>query len=149
MHPPRSALPVIVLLAASVLSACGGKGPNDSDNPPAPPDVAANFAQPIDAHGADGSWSLKVRDTQLMLSRYGQPDLVVTAPGAMITPHQATWVAALPDKSSMTVKLYASACVFPATQETHAFAAEVDLPDAAPLSGCGDAVAAPKPAAKK
>ena len=148
MHPRRSALSLVLLLAAGALSACGGRSPTASDNPPAPPDVAANFAQPIDAKAADGSWSLKVRDNQLTLSRYAQPDLTVTAPGAMITSHQATWIASLPDKQSMTVKLYASACVYPATQETHAFAAEVDMPDSAPLSGCGDAVGSPKPAAK-
>ena len=147
MHPPRFALSALVLLAAGALSACNGKGPNASDNPPLPPDVAANFAQPFDATAADGSWSLKVRDTQITLSRYAQPDLVATAPGAMITAHDATWIAPLPDKRSLTVKLYASACTYPGSQQVHAFAAEVDLPDATPLSGCADPATAPKPAA--
>ncbi|MBS0331735.1 MAG: hypothetical protein JSS35_03120 [Proteobacteria bacterium] len=138
MHLRRSAL--LAALACTALAACG-RSPNATDNPPAPPDVAANFAQPIDAKAADGSWSLKVRDSQLTLSRYGQPDLTVSAPGAMIEPHQATWIASMPDNQKMTVKIYASPCTDPATTETHAFSAEVDLPDTAPLSGCGDAVA--------
>ncbi|HEY3949707.1 hypothetical protein [Phenylobacterium sp.] len=149
MHPPRStAALAAATLAALALCACGGKGPTSNDNPPAPPDVAANFVQPINAEAADGSWSLKIRDNQLTLSRPGQPDVTATAPGASIQPHQATWTAPLADKRPMTVKIYASSCVYPATVETHAFAAEVDMPDDSPLSGCADPVTAPKPAAK-
>lgn len=144
----------VAALGVLALAGCNSKGPNAAENPPAPPDLAANFTQPIDAKAADGSWSLKIRDTQLTLSRYGQADLALTAPGVMIEPHQATWIAKLPDNQQITVKVYASSCSFPATSVNHPFSVEVDQPNAAPLSGCGDAVGAPKavaaaPATKK
>ena len=143
----RSALPFAALaLIAGALCACGkGKAP-PMDNPPPPPDVAANFNQPIDAKGADGSWTLKVRGNDITLSRYAEPDVTATAPGAIIMPHEATWIAKMADSRTMTVKLYASPCSYPATTEVHGFAAEIELPGASPLSGCGDVVAAPKAA---
>lgn len=153
---PSAAASVAALsLAAMALGACGGPDPTKDGSPPAPPDVAANFAQPIDAKAADGSWTLKIRDNRLTLSRYGQADVSADAPGAMIQPHEATWVAPLDANQSMTVKIYASVCQYPATTENHSFAAEIDLPNTAPLSGCGDpaggpkAVAATKAVAKK
>lgn len=147
MHLPRSAsVATVTALAVLTLAACNkGKEP-PMDNPPAPPDLAANFSQPIDAKAADGSWTLKVRGDTMTLTRYSQPDLTFTAPGAMIQPHQATWIAKLADNQTVTVKIYASPCVYPATTENHAFAAEVDLPNTAPLSGCGDPAGAPRAA---
>jgi len=53
------------------LSACGG--PEKDPNGPTPPDVAANFSQPIDARGTEPAWGLKIRGTQLALDRPGQP----------------------------------------------------------------------------
>ena len=136
-----------LLAAAAMLGACNNSKLPPMDNPPSPPDLAANFSQPIDAKAADGAWTLKVRGNNVVLSRYAQAALTFSAPGAMIQPHQATWIARLPDNQQVTVKLFASQCTYPATIETHAFVAEVDLPNAPPLSGCGDAVGAPKAAA--
>lgn len=147
MQLRTTAILAALTFAGLALGAChDGKPPGDGA-PPEPPDVAANFAQPIDARAADSSWSLKIRSNQLTLSRYGQADLAVTAPGAMIEPHQSTWIADMPDHEKLTVKVYASPCVYPSTTENHPFAAEVDLPNAPPLSGCGDPAGAAKPAA--
>jgi uncharacterized membrane protein len=139
----------IVLLALGPillgLGACGG--PEKDPNGPPPPDVAANFSQPIDARGIEPSWGLKIRGTQLTLDRANQPSLAVTAPGAVITAHEASWTATLPDSQAMKVTVYASPCSDGATGASYPFSAEVELPGAAPLTGCAGrpAAAAKKP----
>ncbi len=130
----------LIVLAALALGACGGGG-GDQGRPPAPPDVASNFAQPLDARGNVPQWGLRIRGQQLTLDRPNQPDLVVTAPGAEITAHTASWTAKLPDGRAMQVKLYASPCSDGSSDLRFPFAAEVQLPDTAPLSGCAGAPA--------
>jgi uncharacterized membrane protein len=140
----------LIVVAALALSACGG-GDKDPNASPAAPDVAANFSQPIDARGVDAAWSLKINGQQLTLQRPNQPDLVGTAPGAVIQAHQASWTATLPDGQTMKVNAYASACTDAANGVNYPFSVDVALPDAAPLDGCGGkpivapaAAAAPK-----
>jgi uncharacterized membrane protein len=130
----------LTVVAALVLGACGG-GDNGRDAPPPAPDVASNFSQPLDARGADPQWGLKIRGGQLTLDRPNQPDLVATAPGAVISAHTASWTGKLPDGRSMRVSLYASLCSDGAGDLRYPFSAEVLLPDAAPLSGCAGAPA--------
>ena len=125
----------LIVVAALALSACGG-GDKDPNALPTAPDVAANFSQPIDARGGDPVWSLKINGQQLTLQRPNQPDLVATAPGASIQPHQASWTATLPDGQTMKVNVYASACA-DAAGVSYPFSVDVALPDAAPLDGCG------------
>jgi uncharacterized membrane protein len=125
----------LIFLASIALSACGGGDP-DSDSRPAPPDAAANFAQPLDARGADPAWTLSIRGTTLTLSQPNQPDLVGAAPGATIQAHTAAWNATLPDGRAMKVSLYASSCRDPSTEVAYPFAAEVQLPGGALLDGC-------------
>jgi len=135
-----------ILLAALALAACGPQ--TNPDAPSVVADTAANFNQPIDARGADPSWGLKIRGLQLTLERPGQPTVMATAPGATIDAHSAVWTASLPNRQTMKVSVYASPCTDPATGTTYPFAAEVLLPDAAPLDGCAGkpagAAAAPK-----
>ena len=132
----------LIVLTALGLCACGGEDKNPNA-PVAKPDVAGNFAQPIDARGGEPAWGLTIRGTQLRLSRPNEPDLAGAAPGAEIKPHAASWTAALPDGRAMKVSLYASPCTEPATGVTYPFAAEVQLPGAAPLDGCGGPPARP------
>ena len=67
---------------------------------------------------------------------HGQADVTVTAPGATVSAHQASWTGKLPDGQAMTVTLYGSACTDEASGARYPFSAEVELPDAAPLIGC-------------
>jgi uncharacterized membrane protein len=131
-------------LSSLALGACGGGGDKDPNAPPVTPDAAADFRPPIDAIGSDGQWGLKIRGQQLTLSQANQPDLVGTAPGAVIQPHAASWTAALPDGQTMKVSLFASPCADAASGVTYPFSAEVQLPGATPLDGC-----AGKPVAKR
>lgn len=126
----------LIVLTAFALSACGGGDTDEGASKSAPPDTAGNFAQPIDARGIDPAWGLTIRGTRLTLSRPNQPDLAGVAPGAVIQAHAAAWSAVLPDKRTMNVSVYASACADPATGATYPFAAEVLLPGATPLDGC-------------
>jgi uncharacterized membrane protein len=148
---PRQIVPaasLAAILTAAALSACGGG--NDSDGKPSAPDVAANFARPLDARGGEPAWDLTIRGTTLTLSQPNQPPLTVTAPGAVIQAHKASWTAALPDGRSMTVTFYASSCADPASGVTYPFSVEAQLPGAAPLDGCGGppaAAGAPRAAA--
>ncbi len=125
-----------VLIPLSVaLAACGGKDPT-KDGHPAPPDIASDFSGPIDGHGVMPNWSLRIRGTQLTVSRDGQADLTGVSPGAEITPHAATWTAKLPNGQSMTAKLYGSSCVDTASSQSYPMSVEMDLPSESPLSGC-------------
>jgi uncharacterized membrane protein len=133
--------PWIAPLLLLGLCACGQEKENGA--PPLPPDVALNFSQPIDAHGEDPAWGLKVRGTQLTLSRPGKPDVTANAPGAVITSHSAAWRAALPNGQAMDVNLYASQCVETLGGRAWSMAAVVIPPDASPLAGCAGPVAKP------
>jgi uncharacterized membrane protein len=136
----------LIVLTALALAACGKS--EEPRNPGPPPDVAMNFNQPIDARGTDPDWGLKIRGVQLTLTRPNQPDLIATAPGAVINPSQASWTAALADGRSMKVSLYASPCADSGGVQ-YSFSAEVVLPDSSPLTGCGGPPAAPRRTAAK
>lgn len=120
----------LVLLAAS-----GAKpAPEPATKPVAV--VSSDFSKPMYARGSDPNWSLTIRGTDLTFTRAGQADLMVKAPGAVIQPGQASWTATLPDGQVIKATIYASDCTDPVSRTTNPFAAEVDLPDAAPLGGC-------------
>jgi uncharacterized membrane protein len=127
---------VLAALAASalVLCACGGKG---ADPHPAPPDLASNFSGPLDARGADPAFGLTIRGLQITLSRPNQPDVIVTAPGATISAHEASWSGPLPSGQAMKVTFYGSPCTDAASGVRYPFSTEVELPSTAPLNGCG------------
>ncbi|MDB5499399.1 MAG: hypothetical protein JWP28_3430 [Phenylobacterium sp.] len=137
----------LILFAVLALAACGKS--EEPRNPGPAPDVAMNFSQPIDARGTDPSWGLKIRGVQLTLTRPNQPDLVATAPGAVIQPSQASWTAALPDGRAMKVSLFASPCSEGVGDVKYSFSAEVVLPDSSPLTGCAGPPVAPRAAAAK
>ncbi|HEX3367218.1 hypothetical protein [Phenylobacterium sp.] len=122
----------LLLLA---LCACGKEKDPGADTPPTP-DVALNFSQPIDAHNSEAGWTLKVRGTQLTLSRPNEPDLVANAPGALITAHSAVWNAAMADGQILKVSLYGSQCVETLGGLPWPMAAEITLPGSSPLGGC-------------
>lgn len=127
----------LLLLA---LCACGKEKEPAADHPT--PDVALNFSQPIDAHNSEAGWTLKVRGTQLTLSRPGQPDLVANAPGAVITAHSAAWTAAMANGQTLKVSLYGSPCVETLGGPSWPMAAEITLPGSSPLGGCAGPAAA-------
>lgn len=135
MTPPRRRLLAALIPLSLALAACGGKDPS-KDNDPPPPDLASNFAGPIDGLGVAPDWSLRIRGTQLTVSRTGQPEFAGVAPGAEITAHTASWTAKLRDSRSMTVKLYGSPCTVTIDGPSYPMAVEIDLPGSAPLSGC-------------
>jgi uncharacterized membrane protein len=139
-------LPAAALLTALALTACG-KAPDPNDRPP-PPDVAANFNGPLDAWGGDPAWSLKIRGQQLTLSRTDQPDITVTAPGATIQAHSASWTGSLANGQSLTVNVYDSACIDAQSGASYPFVTEVELPNTTPLDGCGGPPAGAKVAAR-
>ncbi|HEX4709581.1 hypothetical protein [Phenylobacterium sp.] len=137
----------LILLTAFALAACGGS--EEPSNPGPAPDVAMNFGQPIDARGTDPAWGLTIRGVQFTLSRPNQPDIVATAPGAVITPSQASWTASMPDGRAMKISLYASPCSDGGEDAKYTFSAEVVLPDSSPLIGCGGPPVAPRAVAAK
>ena len=143
-----SAFPVLAALALGglTLSACSKEVP---DSHPAAPDTASNFAQPFDARGSAPDWGLTIRNNQISFTRPGQPTLAGAAPGATVVDHSASWVVALADHRTMKVSLYASNCSDPVSGATYAYAAEVTLPDATPLSGCAGPPAVAAATAKR
>lgn len=137
----------LFLIAALALTACSK--PEEPTAPAAPREAPINVNQPLDARGTNPAWTLKIRGTQLTFSQSGQPDLVATAPGAVVNPGEAAWAGTLPGGGTMTVRLYASRCAQGPGETKFAYSVEVALPDASPLGGCaGPPVTAPPPAAK-
>ena len=125
---------LILIGPLALLAACGGKPPPE---PVAKPVASSSdFSKPMYARGVSPTWGLSIRGTTLSLSREGQADVVVTAPGAVIQPEQASWTATLPDGQTIKATLYASECLDAVTGATQPFAAEVAMPGASPLSGC-------------
>jgi uncharacterized membrane protein len=132
----RQPIPTAAILAAALALAACSQEADPNDHPP-PPDVAANFNGPLDARGGDPQWGLKIRGQQLTLSRANQPDITVTAPGATIQAHSASWTGSLADGQGMTVNFYDSACIDAQSGASYPFVTEVELQDATPLDGCG------------
>jgi uncharacterized membrane protein len=131
----------LILLAALGLAACGKA---EAPTPPAPPaDAAIDVRRPMDASGLDPAWALKIRGPQFTLDRPGEPQIVATAPGAVIQPGKASWTAVTGDGRSLKVNLYSSACSDGASEVRYSYSAEVILPDGSLLAGCA-ALAAPK-----
>jgi uncharacterized membrane protein len=117
-----------------LLAACGGKPPPEAPKPAAA--TVSDFSKPMYARGTDPTWGLTIQGTTLSLSRAGQADVIVTAPGAVIQPNEASWTATLPDGQAMKATLYASECIDPVSGTTYPFSAEVIMPGAGPLNGC-------------
>lgn len=110
-------------LLAGLLTACG-----DKPLPPAEPDTtprASDFSGDIDARGTEPFWAVKIRGTQLTLTRPDAPDLVAQAPGAVIQPGSATWTGATPDGGTLKVSLYISPCSDGMSDLSYPMAAEV------------------------
>ncbi len=132
--------PWIAPLLLLALCACSKEKESATDRPV--PDVALNFSQPIDAHNSEAGWLLKVRGTQLTLSRPNLPDLVANAPGAVITAHSAAWTGVMANGQTVKVSLYGSPCTETLGGPSWPMAAEVTPPDASPLGGCAGPAAA-------
>lgn len=135
------------ILGLLSLAACGSNS-DDGPTPPAAKAAAPNFGQDFDARGTDPAFGLKIRGTQITLTRPGAPDAVVTTPGAVIQPDQASWSGPMADGSTIKVVLYSSTCTDTASGLTYPFAAEVDLPNEPPLGGCAGKPTGPAKAAK-
>lgn len=135
----------MILAPLALLAGCGDK----SDSRPvsiAVPDNPSDFSRPMYAQGAAPAWSLTIRGTVLSLTRPGQPDVVVEAPGAVIQPNQASWSGPMSDGRPLKASLYASPCEDAVSGVSRPFSAEVGLPDGVVLVGCGYRIAASGPA---
>jgi len=135
----------LMLISALALTACGKA---EEPMPPSrPADAVIDVRRPMDAAGLDPAWSLKIRGLQFTLDRPGQPQIVATAPGAVIQSGKASWDAATVDGHSLKVSLYSSICSDGVSEVRYSYSAEVTLPDGSLLAGCG-ALAAPRAAVK-
>lgn len=141
------ALTMVALLA---LAACG---PKPAEAPPAPAaapkGLVSDFSKPMDAKGTEPFWNLTIRGTALTLTRPEAPPLTAVAPGARITPSEASWTGKTPDGRDLKVTLYASPCSDGMSGHAYPYAAEVALPGESPLSGCADKAAALAAAPKR
>jgi len=136
----------LIPLLALALCACGKA---EEPQPPAPPpDAVIDVRRPMDASGLDPAWALKIRGLQFTVDRPGEPQIVATAPGAVIQPGKVSWTATTPDGHSLKVNLYSSPCSDGASEVQYSYSAEVTLPDGSLLAGCG-ALAAPQVQAKR
>ena len=124
----------LLAVTALALSACGKAQEPMAPGPP--PEAVINAGQPMDAVGVDPAWGLKIRGLQFTFDRPGQPQIVATAPGAVIQPGEVSWAAATPDGQSLKVHLYSSLCSDGVSDTRYSFSAEVTLPDGALLAGC-------------
>ena len=128
------ALTMVALLA---VTACSPK-PVAPPPAPAPKASVSDFSKPMDARGTEPFWALSIRGTTLTLTRPGQPAMAAVAPGAVIKPGEASWTGKTADGRDLKVSLYASTCSDGMNDHAYPYAAEVDVPDESPLSGCAD-----------
>jgi uncharacterized membrane protein len=135
----------LMLISVLALTACGK--PEEPMPPSRPADAVIDVRRPMDAAGLDPAWSLKIRGLQFTLDRPGQPQIVATAPGAVIQSGKASWDAATVDGHSLKVSLYSSICSDGVSEVRYSYSAEVTLPDGSLLAGCG-ALAAPRAVVK-
>ena len=141
----RLTLLAVTAIATLALSACGKA--QEPMPPGPPPDAVIDASKPMDAVGIDPAWGLKIRGLQFTLDRPGQPQIVATAPGAVIQSGKASWDAATVDGHSLKVSLYSSICSDGVSEVRYSYSAEVTLPDGSLLAGCG-ALAAPRAVVK-
>jgi uncharacterized membrane protein len=135
----------LTMVGLVALAACSPK-PVVTPAAPVKP-VVGDFSKPMDARGTEPFWALSIRGTTLTLTRPDHPVMAAVAPGAVIKPGQASWTGKTADGRDLKVSLYASSCSDGMSDHAYPYAAEVDVPDESPLSGCADKTAAmPKPA---
>jgi uncharacterized membrane protein len=111
---------VLVPLALVALAGCQPQDPDGkaaaapADAPAAakPADAAAmDISQPLTARGNEPFWALTITEgAKFRLQRPDHPDLTAEAPGATMSPHQATWVAKGPKGEQLTVTLRPGVC---------------------------------------
>lgn len=129
----RQTLWLSLPLSVLMLAACQKKAPPAPEPEPAP--QVSDFSGNIDARGTEPFWAVKIRGTQLTLSRPDVPDLVAQAPGASIQPGSASWTATTPEGATLKVALYISQCSDGMSDVTYPMTAEVAL-DRTIFSGC-------------
>jgi uncharacterized membrane protein len=123
-------------LSLLLLAACQQEAPVQAPASKAAPKTAvSDFSGDIDARGTEPFWAVKIRGTQLTLSRPDQPDLVAQAPGAAIRPGTAAWTAKTPEGATLKVTLYVSPCSDGMSDLRYPMAAEVALAGVT-YSGC-------------
>lgn len=129
-----------------VLMALGGCQPEKPKAPVAPPveptgpATRSDFSQPMTARGNEPFWALTLDGTHLKLTRPDHPDLPAEAPGAVITPGQATWTAKAADGQEIKLTLYVSDCSDGMSDRQYPMTAEVTLLNET-LRGCADQTA--------
>ncbi|PZQ61391.1 MAG: hypothetical protein DI570_12635 [Phenylobacterium zucineum] len=139
----RTAVSALALLT---LTACQPQAPDGKTAPPpadapaasaaAPPTGASmDFSKPVTALGTEPFWSVVIDGTALTLKRPDAPDKVFTAPGAVIQPGRATWVAKAEDGAQLTLTLYGGECGDGMSDRRYPWTAEVAVLDQA-LRGC-------------
>ncbi|RAK59629.1 hypothetical protein DJ021_07340 [Phenylobacterium hankyongense] len=134
----------MIALSALVLCACqphgpGGKPAASPDDPlkaAPPPMTAAQIGGDIDARGTEPFWSLKIRGTQMTLSRAGAPDLVATVAAPVLGDAQAAWSGQSADGQTIKATVYVSDCTDGMGDRTYPLAAQVELTQLTQLSGC-------------
>ena len=126
-----------LVLCLLLLSACQQEAPPAKPPPPPTPRAATvtDFSGDIDARGNEPFWAVKIRGTQLTLSRPGLPDLVAQAPGAVIQPGAGVWTGKTADGATLNVTLYVSPCSDGMSDLRYPMAAEVTL-DRTTYTGC-------------
>ncbi|MEW5687543.1 MAG: hypothetical protein AB1942_21725 [Pseudomonadota bacterium] len=141
----RAAVSALALLS---LTACQPQAPDGkpaeapADAPAAAPAAAPpptgssmDLSKPITALGTEPFWSVVVDGTTLTLKRPDAPDKAFTAPGAVIQPGRATWVAKAADGAQLTLTLYGGECGDGMSDRRYPWTAEVAVLDQA-LRGC-------------
>lgn len=147
MKRAYAALPILAL-AVLALAACQPRAPERKPAPPPEPTeaeaaarqgVVRDFSRPITARGNEPFWALTLDGTHVKLTRPDHPDIVAEAPGAVIEPGHATWIAAAPDQQ-ITIVLYESPCSDGMSDRRYPLTAEVTLINES-LRGCAAATA--------
>lgn len=132
---------------ALLLAACQPQDPNGTPAPPpadAPPAAAPapapagavmDLSQPLLARGNEPFWAVRIDGTTLTLMQPGVPDIAYAAPGAQVTPGQASWEAKSAEGQTLAVTVYASECSDGMSDMSYAMSAEATFAGRT-MTGC-------------
>ena len=127
MRPTVLALCLILALAACRKPKTASEEAMSAPVDPVAASSISDFSQDMTALGTEPFWNLTIKGTAFTLTRPDHPPITGMAPGAVITPGQASWSVPVGAEQGMKVTLSITECSDGMSDNRYPMTAEVDL----------------------